>query len=64
MYDKNTCKNCKNFHKNGECRHNPPVIIIDCNIDNTFIHKTVFPEAAKNDWCGKFVSYTKNKQKK
>ncbi len=64
MYDSHVCKNCVYFHKDKKCRYNPPVILLESNIDNKFIHISVFPEISKNEWCGKFAlspGYKSNK---
>lgn len=49
------CNDCKYWKQNyvkrkphGECRYNPPVVIVNDT------NATVFPRTNADDWCGRF----------
>ena len=54
-----TCRHCRFFLPKGdpepdyagECRHSPPVVIIEKPI-GLGIAGTLWPEVDENDWCG------------
>jgi len=55
------CENCAFWDPNkktttrGLCRLNPPTVLADMEIPAGFdVLEMLWPDTAKNDWCGKF----------